>query len=243
MSATLPRKSHWVRNLCLVAGVCFAGLAGLLAIAVGQARDAAHVSTTSCRLKALGLAVHNYADTELVLPAGATLAVNGTPLYGWTVPLLPYLDQQALYDSIDRAQASDAPANRAAFQTTVKGLQTPLIHETEAGGWPVSHFAGNVHVLRPGKSLSLEAIPDGISNTVLLGTAAGDFVPWGSPDNLRDPALGMNAGPKSFGCPGRDGAFFLNADGSVRIIRKQMDPQVLKALGTPDGHESISPRD
>jgi hypothetical protein len=239
MSATVERKSHWLRNLIVGIGIGFAVLAGLLVVSAREARFAARASSTNCRLKALGLAVHNYLDEQKELPPGATLGRNDSALYGWTVPLLPFLDEKALYESIELRQAWDAPFNQAAFKTPVKGLQSPLIQETESGGWPVSHFAGNARVLQHGSSVTLKGISDGLSNVILLGMAAGNYVPWGSPDNLRDPAAGVNAGPDSFGYPGRDWAFFLMGDGSVRTFRKPVDPKLLKGLATPDDGEPV----
>ena len=86
--------------------------------------------------------------------------------------------------------------------------------------------------------MKLKQIKDGLSNTLLLGTARGHFKPWGSPDGMRDPALGINRSPDGFGdAPGSLGAQFVMADGSSRFVSSKIDPAVLKALATPNGGE------
>ncbi len=74
---------------------------------------------------------------------------------------------------------------------------------------------------------------------------AGNFKPWGYPANWRDPALGINKSPNSFGAPWRStkGANFTFADGSVRFIKEDIDPATLKSLSTPNGGESIKDAD
>lgn len=79
----------------LVVIAIIAVLIALLLPAVQQAREAAR--RTQCRnhLKQLGLALHNYHDTHGALPARKTF--NRLSAY---IALLPYLDQDPLYNRI-----------------------------------------------------------------------------------------------------------------------------------------------
>ncbi|MEX1040047.1 MAG: DUF1559 domain-containing protein [Pirellulaceae bacterium] len=76
-------------------------LVALLLPAVQQAREAARRMQCSNNLKQLGLALHNYHDTHLKFPYGARNRITfaGT---SWRFGLLPYLEQQALFD-LDKA--------------------------------------------------------------------------------------------------------------------------------------------
>lgn len=72
-------------------------LIALLLPAVQQAREAARRSQCLNHLKQVGLAVHNFHDTYNELPP-ARIATN---YLGWSALILPFLEQQNLYEQID----------------------------------------------------------------------------------------------------------------------------------------------
>jgi hypothetical protein len=88
--------------------------------------------------------------------------------------------------------------------------------------------------------MRFDEITDGLSNTIVAGTAAENPRGWGTPYNLRDPRIGLNTGPDSFGCPnGRP--IILFGDGSVRMVNEKIAPKAFGALGTPAGGEKVDP--
>ena len=78
-------------------------------------------------------------------------------------------------------------------------------------------------------------ITDGSSNTISV-VEATQSVPWAKPEELEFipgkplPALGL---------PGKDGFNAALFDGTVRFIRKTIDPRNLQALITRNGGEEI----
>jgi hypothetical protein len=94
-------------------------------------------------------------------------------------------------------------------------------------------------MIQPGRKRPFSEITDGTSNAILAGEVNANFEPWGKPGNCRDPRLGLNKSPHGFGSPFIGGGHFLMADGAVKFISENIDPQVLKAIATPDGGEPV----
>jgi hypothetical protein len=192
---------------------------------------------SSNNLKQICLAAHMYHDEHKSFPPGGTFDPQGRGLHGWMTLLLPYVEQQRLYNQIDLRLPWDHPNNRQHFQVVVKVFQHPLFEPKTADGWALSHYAGNVHVLGGDRPLTLKALEGrGTANTILAGEAAGHFKPWGFPANWRDPARGINRTPDGFGSPGPapHGVQFLFADGSVRSFGTDTDPEFLELLSRPE---------
>jgi prepilin-type N-terminal cleavage/methylation domain-containing protein/prepilin-type processing-associated H-X9-DG protein len=80
-------------------------LVGLLLPAVQSARAAARRMSCGNNLKQLALSMHNYESSKKELPA---LGVFGNPgmggganwPYAWTIPVLPFIEESAMYDRI-----------------------------------------------------------------------------------------------------------------------------------------------
>ena len=72
-------------------------LIGMLLPAVQMVREAARRTSCLNNIKQLGLAVHNYHDTKRFIPPSRP-ADN---FLAWPVSLMPYLEQNNLYDAFD----------------------------------------------------------------------------------------------------------------------------------------------
>jgi prepilin-type processing-associated H-X9-DG protein len=195
-------------------------------------------------LKQIGLALANYETDQRTLPPATTIDAEGRLLHGWQARLLPFMEQADLYNRINFAAPWDDPRNEAAFRTQVQAYLNPGVRTApQAPGPAPSHYSANAQVLSGDSARKSSGIPDGTSNTILAGEAAGEFKPWGYPANSRDPARGINRTPDGFGGPYPGGANFLFADGSVHFLKDRIDPKIFRALGTPDGSEAISAHD
>ena len=113
MSSPRSRRGFTLIELLVVIAI-IAILVALLLPAVQQAREAARASQCRNNLKQIGTALHNYLETTGVFPpgcvprqkrsAGQTPANDVLPNYeswGWSALILPFMDQQALGESVD----------------------------------------------------------------------------------------------------------------------------------------------
>ena len=112
----------------LVVIAIIAILISLLLPAVQKVREAANRMKCSNNLKQMGIAMHAYHSSFEVFPPGATTdgANPGTYYMTWTVYLLPYLEQNALYQQWVQTNAHTAnPGNKTVEQTFLKAYTCP----------------------------------------------------------------------------------------------------------------------
>jgi len=124
-SNVLKHRGFTLIELLVVIAI-IAILIALLLPAVQQAREAARRSECRNKLKQIGLALHNYHDTHRVFPPNHDL--NTSTSNGWShrVMLLPFLDQAALYNTIDfNGHPSSPGANLAAVKTPMPIFACP----------------------------------------------------------------------------------------------------------------------
>lgn len=202
---------------------------------------AARRMTSSNNLKQLALATHNYHEEAACFPQ-STFDPSGRPRHSWITALLPFIEQRALYDSIDQDKPWDDPAQRQAFAARIQILENPGLRIRQNENGPASsHYAANGRLVGPRGEMTFRDLKDGTSTTILYGEVTQRIPAWGDPLNWRDPAAGINQSPSGFGSPYPGGGQFVFADGSVQFLREDIDPEVLRALSTPAGGETIDP--
>jgi len=190
-------------------------------------------------LKQIGLAFHNYHDTYGSFPTVPQNSI-GLPTHSWATALLPYIDQANLTNKMDLRVPSDAEPNTSVAGSLIPTYLNPAInlqHDSSADFAPI-HYAANIHV-QANRGMKISDVTDGTSNTLLIGGINTRIPAWSAPGNWRDPALGINRVPHGFGSPFEGMCHFLMMDGSVQSFSKDIDPDVLKALATPAGGETV----
>jgi prepilin-type N-terminal cleavage/methylation domain-containing protein/prepilin-type processing-associated H-X9-DG protein len=109
----------------LVAIAIIGILLGLLLPAVQKIREAAARSQCANNLRQLGLACHEYHDGHGCFPPGYVASApfpDTTPGWGWAAFLLPYIEQEPLFQQIDFKQPLEASPT---IRTVVKAFLCP----------------------------------------------------------------------------------------------------------------------
>ncbi len=247
--APSPESVKKIKSVSIQALIVFMIAGGMVALtypALKQSREIARSRANNRgNLRMLGMALATYSSTpNQNLPMGGNTDSHSNPLHGWMTSLLPYINESAMAREIDDSRPWNAPENKDVFSIVIPlflNSHLPEGPKQNAEGYGLTHFSANSQLFPIDHSISTETIQaaDGLSNTIMAGEINSHFPAWGSATNVRDPAKGLNGGPDCFGSPDRNGAFLLFADGHVRFIDQNIDPQILKALSTPAGGEPI----
>jgi type II secretory pathway pseudopilin PulG len=233
----VPERKPWrftLVELLVVVGVIVV-IIGLLLPNVRMAGGAARRAACSNNLKQIAIALLNYQDEYHCLPPAYTVDAEGKPLHSWRTLILPYLEQQALYDKIDLSKPWDDPANRAAYETRISVYQCPA---ADVSGYLTTYLA----VVSPNSCLQaaaprkLSEITDGCAQTLMvMEVDAQHAVHWMSPTDASEQMI------LSFGQSGRlshvGGAQAAMVDGSIRFLSNDTKPATLRALISVAGND------
>ncbi len=128
-----PRGFTLVELLVVIAIIGI--LVALLLPAVQAAREAARRMQCGNNLKQIGLALHNYHDTNRAFPPGNIAIWNGSMWsgWGWTwhAKLLPFMEQKPLYEAIGNNMNTDSGGATSSWtilaceQTAISSFQCP----------------------------------------------------------------------------------------------------------------------
>lgn len=232
---------------CLGLLVCGGILVALLVPAVGAAREAARRAQCANNLVQIGLAMHSYHDAYGTFPPAYVADKDGKPLYSWRVLLLPFMERGDLATRFNYNEPWDSPTNR---QVTSAGVSVFRCPSDPAG--PGSNETNYVMIVGRGmlsdgtSSTKIEQIGDGTSNTIMLVEVSGSNIAWAEPRDLEADKITFDiGGPQSqeisSSHPG--GVNCVMCDGAIRFLSNSTDPEILKAMCTIAGHESVDPNE
>ena len=176
-------------------------LVALLLPAVQAAREAARRTSCANNLRQFGLAAHNFHDTYNALPYGVlrNQGVAGNPpgfphpwqLEGRVRPnpgdypryalmhqLLPYIEQQALYQQFHLDEPWDSPNNRPLVE------QMPAVFASQTMPLPPGQtsylaFAHEQSIFPGNKKVWFADVTDGTSNTIMCVQAGPQSAGYG----------------------------------------------------------------
>ena len=229
-------------------------LVATLLPAINASREAARRIACANNLRQIGIALQSYHTANGVFPVGAVEwrpPGNATNRQlAWSAFLLPFLDQNDLYELLDLSAPFDSDKNA---QGAAQVLPVYLCPSSPHGsslidGRAPCHYGGiyGERITSPNdppkgimlldQSVRAEDVKDGLSSTVIV---AEDTMwtdgQWINGRNIFDQAFGVNDAPafeNDIRSQHPGGAQVVMADATVRFLDEQMDLHPLAALCT-----------
>jgi type II secretory pathway pseudopilin PulG len=235
---TIPKPSSGrgfrVVELLAALGI-IAVLIALLLPATRSAGPAARRVQCVNNLKQIALALHNYEQAHKALPPAYTVDAKGRPLHSWRTLILPYLEQEPLYRTIDLSKPWNDPANAKALE-----MSHPVFRCPEAVGprntTTYLAIAAPNGCFIPEESRRLAEITDSYESTLMVIEAGEEnVVPWMAPVDA-DESLVMSLGPTTK-LHHTGGTNACSVDGSVRFLKANTPAKVRRALMSISGND------
>jgi len=157
--------------------------------AIQSSREAARRAQCTNNMRQLIVAVHDYEMAHERYPAGTVDEkgpIRSLPSghhISWIARILPYLEEPALYSSMDLSASAYHQKNDRARQTSLEMLTCP---SSSAVMWPFSHYAGCHHdveapidadnrgVFFLNSQLARDDLKDGAAYTLFIGEKVPD---------------------------------------------------------------------
>jgi prepilin-type N-terminal cleavage/methylation domain-containing protein/prepilin-type processing-associated H-X9-DG protein len=152
-------------------------LLGLLLPAVQKVREAANRTKCANNLRQIGVALHNYYDAKKYFPGNHRPAAITSIRERWFTKILPYLEQDSLYQQYDQTTNWDSPGNLRVTSVPLSvaicpstpnqnrqdfdeanGFSNPVVAVTDYAGvygvWPTFQAATGITLTNPAGVLS-----------------------------------------------------------------------------------------
>lgn len=211
-------------------------LTGLLLPAVQQTREAARRAVSANNLRQLAIAAHNYESVHQKFPAQTIFSKDGKPLLSWRVALLPYLEEQALYEQFRLDEPWDSDHNIKLLDKMPEVYRCPnSVHQNRTVY--LALHGKDTFMDKDGKPTLMGGITDGTSNTIMFVEANDDVaVNWTRPADLAfdpdDPMRGLGEMR-----PGGFNAAF--CDGSIRFLDRSIGWEMLRRMALCNDGEIV----
>lgn len=228
-------------------------LVSLMLPAIQSSRESARRASCTNKISQLILALHDYDGAHEHFPSGTinpTGPIKNLPVgqaISWIAPILPYVEERALYQNVDMSVSAYDQKNDRARQTTIELLICP---SCPASDLPYSNYAGCHHdveapidvnnrgVLFLNSKITRDDLKDGAGYTIFLGEKLPDDydLGWlsGTPATLRNTGTPLNQNTKGSGSASFPWIYnYATGETTWQWDTQQMDPISGEMVETP----------
>ena len=206
----------------------------------GESVEQYYHAPSKFNLMELGLGARNFGDVYRQFPSRTAGERTSVP-QSWATQIVPFINF-SFGNAYDPQLPWDHPQNAHTFRSILWPLINPEFRNPpyhDSRGYALNHYAGNTRIF-DSEDTARRFARDGEANVLLIGEVSGQFVPWGQPENSREPTHGFGT-PEGFCGAGPDrGAQFVMKDGRVRYLAEGIDPRVLEQLSDPSNARETS---
>ncbi len=230
----------------MVVLVCGGLWAALVSLVAHERREVAKETACANNLNNIGKAFRDYAQANNCLPPAYVADKHGKPMYSWRVLILPYLEQNGLFQKFRLNEPWDSPHNLPLAKQMPDCYCCPIAFAPGSGSTTCYAMVVGLHAFGNGsKPRTVDEIKDGLENTIMLVEAVGAKIPWSAPvdvdinDIVSIQKIDANAPGTTKGISGCHprGGYVLFCDGFVAGYLSENDEKGLRAMLTIDGGE------
>ncbi len=186
------------------------------------------------------MAVANYHDVNGCYPPAYIADAEGNPLHSWRVLILPYIEEQQLFDRYDFTQPWNSPTN---LQLASEMPAVYAFHGLASAGSETTNYLAVVgdDTLWPLAAPRREQeITDAPATTILFVENHGASVHWLEPRDLHFQAMDLRVNsPQGISSQYLAPAVVM-LDGSLRRLEDDLAADTLRALLTTNGGERLA---
>lgn len=254
-AVVMPKVSiiEWL----VVAWICLV-LIMLMTPSLSYPREANYRNWSRNNLRQVMIGLLCYDSAKGAFPSGYSVDEQGRALHSWRTHLLPFVEEQALYNMIRLDEPWDSPSNQKIVQDLAIDCFRSPREATRGSLQDETHYLAVVDeeaVIRPGKGARLRDVSDGCSNTIVLIETAGRGVYWHEPRDLSmEQAIDLLTGQTDEKHVWAERGYYVTcryhgdglmprlvafADGSVTQMPVLPSRQAARALLTAAGGETI----
>lgn len=203
--------------------------------------------TSITNLRNIAIAMQNYHDTKKSFPIVSSASffdANGNPYLSWRVHILPFIEENILYNKFHLNEPWDSPNNLPLLAEmpdvfrSVGDLANSTTTRFETFTGPAAPFGFRPAGQRQ-SGPSIQSITDGQANTIAVAEVGVDkAVFWTKPDDSPFDKNNPLAALGNLSTSAFRAAFF---DGHVSTFNSDIAPAIFSALVTRNGGELVDP--